>query len=104
MIDDHSVKLATKYLDESFTADERPTLVGMLNYVDYFNRIVMKCNEVNQVLLERPEVYVQRIDCKIFFSQASGDREITPDDLAQAIDTWTKKFWGEYKELQNRKS
>lgn len=50
MIDEFAVKFATEYLDRKFANGEPADLVGMLDHVDYFDRVVMVWEEVFEVL------------------------------------------------------
>ncbi len=104
MIDELAVKFATEYLDKHLAKGGPADLVGMLNHVDYFERVVMVVDEVNETLRQRPSVYVQRIDGRIVFNQSHGDREITEEDLSRNVQMYRKWFEVQYKALQeNRK-
>lgn len=100
MIDDFAVKYATEYLDKQFSKGEPADLVGMLNHVDYFERVVMVLNEVNDALRQRPSVYVQRVDGRIVFNQSAGDREITEEDLDRNVRLYHQWFEAQYRALQ----
>ena len=100
MIDDFAVKFETEYLDKKFDKGE-PDLVGMLNHVDYFERVVMVVDEVNETLRQRQSIYVQRIDGRIVFSQSLGDREITEDDLNRNVQMYYEWFKAQSKALQD---
>jgi hypothetical protein len=102
MIDEAAVKFAIEYLDRQFVAGETADLVGMLNHVDYFDRIVMVLEEVNETLRQRPTVFAQRIDGRVVFSQSSGDREITAEDLDINIRLYHRWFQETYKRLADR--
>jgi hypothetical protein len=102
MIDEEAVKFATKYLDRQFAAGETADLVGMLNHVDYFGRIVMVLEEVNETLRQRPTVFAQRIDGRVVFSQSSGDREVTAEDLDINIQLYHRWFQETYERLADR--
>ena len=104
MIDEFAVKFATEYLDKHFAEGGPADLVGMLNHVDYFERVVMVVDEINETLRQRPSVYVQRIDGRVVFNQSDGDREITEEDLSRNVQMYRKWFEAQYKALQeNRK-
>jgi hypothetical protein len=103
MIDEFAVKFATEYLDKRFANGDPADLVGMLNHVDYFDRVVMVVNEVNETLKQRPSVYVQRIDGRVVFNQSDGDREITEEDLDRNVQMYNKWFEAQYKALQENK-
>ena len=97
--DNHS----TEYLDKRFANGESADLVGMLNHVDYFERVVMVVDEVNETLRQRPSVYVQRINGRVVFKQSDGDREITEEDLSRNVQMYQKWFEAQYKALQDNK-
>jgi hypothetical protein len=103
MISDHAVKLATKYLDYCFEKNKEATLVGMLNEVDYRERVILNLEEVNEALTQRPSVYVQRVDEKVIFSSTNGDRAITAADLQQGIEDYRDWFAAEFKKLESQK-
>jgi hypothetical protein len=100
MIDENAVKLAVEYLDIRFRNNEPADLIGMLNHVDYFERVVMVLEEVNETLKQRPSVYVRRVEGKIIFSHLNGDREITEEDLHQNVQMYHRWFEAQYKKLQ----
>jgi len=101
MIDEFAVKFAVEYLDRQFAKGNPTDLIGMLNHVDYFERVVMVVEEVNEALKERPSVYVQRIDGRIVFNQSSGDREITEEDLSRNVQIYYEWFKVQYKAMQD---
>jgi hypothetical protein len=103
MIDDFAVKFATEYLDKQFNKGAPADLVGMLNHVDYFERVVMVLDELNQTLKQRPSVYAQRVDGRIVFNRSSGDREITEEDLSRNVQIYHKWFKAQYTALQGGK-
>ena len=102
MIDDVAVKLALEYLDRSFAKGEPADLAGMLNHVDYYDRVVMVREEVLEVLKQRPYVYVQRVDGRVFFTQTSGDHEITEDDLNRSVQVYQDEVQAQYRQLRSR--
>ena len=98
MIDKSAVKFATEYLDKQFAAGEPADLIGMLNHVDYFERVVMVLEEVNETLKQRPSIYVRRVEGKIVFSQSDGDEtEITEEDLRRNVQMYHEWFEAYYK-------
>ena len=101
MVDEFAVKFATEYLDKEFAKGESADLVGMLNHVDYFERVVMVLEEVNEALKQRPSVYVQRVDGKIVFNQSGGDRAIREEDLRRNVQMYHDWFQAKYKKLQD---
>ena len=103
MIDAYAVKLAIEYLDLRFKNNQPADLPEMLDHVDYYDRVVMALDEVNEVLRQRPSVYVQRVGGRVFFNQSSGDREITEADLERNIKIRTDEFWARYKELNEHR-
>ncbi len=103
MISQHAIRLATEYLDYSFKKNEQATLVGMLIHVDYYERVVLLLEEVNEALNQRPSVVAHRINGKIIFSSTDGDKAITAEDLDQGIADYHIWFEAEYKKLQARK-
>ena len=102
MIDEFAVKFAIEYLDRSFANGEQADLVGMLNHVDYFERVVMDREEVLQALKQSPSVSIQRVDGRIIFNQSSGDQEITEEDLQRNVQMYKDEFWAKYRQLQSR--
>jgi len=102
MIDKHAVKLAVEYLERCFAKGEPADLVGMLNHVDYFERVVMVREEVQDALKECPSVYLQRVDGRVIFTQSFGDRQIIEEDVNRNIQMYHDKFWYEYRQLQSR--
>jgi hypothetical protein len=104
MVDESAVKLAIEYLDRKLAKGEPADLVGMLNHVDYFDRVVMMRDEVQEVLNQRPSVYVQRVDGRVNFTQSSGDREITEEDMKKNVQIYQNQFWAKYQQLQNREN
>jgi hypothetical protein len=103
MTDEFAVKYATEYLDRQFAGGKPADLVGMLNHVDYFERVVMVVDEVNETLRQRPSVYVRRIDGRVVFNQSDGDREITEEDMSRNVQMYQKWFEAQYKALQDNK-
>lgn len=102
MIDEFAVKLAIEYLDWSFAKGKPADLVGMLNHVDYYDRVVMVREEVQEALNQRPSVSVQRVEGRVTFTQSSGDREITEEDLERNHQIYHDEFWAKYRQMQNR--
>lgn len=100
MIDESAVKFATEYLDRQFASDEPADLVGMLNHVDYFERVVMVLEEVNETLKQRPSIHVRRVEGKIIFNQSDGDREVTEEDLRRNVQMYYEWFEAYYKKPQ----
>jgi len=92
MIDEIAVKLAIEYLDGHFANGEPADLVGMLNHVDFYERVVMVREEIQEVLNQRPSVYVQRVDGRVIFTQSSGDREITEEVLKRNVQMYHDGF------------
>lgn len=103
MIGEYAVKFAMEYLDGQFAKGEPADLVGMLNHVDYFERVLMILDEVYEVLRERPTVFVQRVDGRVVFNRIAGDREITEDDLKRNSRMYSDEFWAKYKELDKHR-
>jgi len=103
MIDDYTVKLATEYLDYCFGKSEAADLPGMLNQVDYYDRVVMVLEEVNEALRLRPSVFVHRVEGRVIFNQRAGDRAITEDDLQRNFAIYHTDFWAKYKELDKHR-
>jgi hypothetical protein len=100
---DHIIKLGTEYLDYHFSRGETPTLVGMLNHIDYYERNVANLDEVNEILNQRPAVFFERTDKEIVFNSTGGERTLTVEDLNQGIVDYQNDFDRRYKELQARK-
>ena len=103
MIDQSAVKYAIEYLDSRFEKGEPADLVGMLNHVDYFERVVMVVDEVNETLKQCPFVHVQRVGGRIVFNRSAGDREITEEDLSRNVQIYLEWFKAQYKALQDGK-
>ena len=103
MIDDYAVKLATEYLDHFLGGEKPATLVDMLGYVDAHDKVVLTLEEVNEALKQRPSAHLHRVNGRIIFTQSSGDREITEDDLKQNVQMYEDEFWALYRQLQDRK-
>jgi hypothetical protein len=99
----HLVKLGTEYLDNHFSRGENPTLVGMLNHIDYYERNVANLDEVNEILNQRPAVFFQRTDKGIVFNSTGGERTLTVEDMNQGIVDYQNDFDRRYKERQARK-
>ncbi len=102
MIDDFAVNLAVEYLERSFAKGEPADLVGMLDHVDYYDRVVMVREEVQEVMDRCPSVYVHRVDGRVFFTKSPGDREITEEDMERNAQIKTDEFWAKYRQLQGR--
>jgi len=100
MINDHAVRLAMEYLDRKIAEGECVDLVGMLNHVDYYERVVMTLDEVQEALNQRPAVYLRRVEGRVTFTQSSGDREITEEDLERNVRMYHDEFWAKYRQLE----
>jgi hypothetical protein len=101
MANEFAVKLAVEYLTRTFANGEPADLVGMLKHVDYYERVVMVREEVQDALTQCPAAYVQRIDGRVVFTQSTGDREITEEDLKRNTQLYHDEFWAEYRQLEN---
>ena len=101
MADEYVVKAAMEYLDRRFGAGEPADLVGMLNQVDYFVRVVMILDEVNETLTKSPSVYVKRVDGRIIFNQLSGEREITEEDLNRNVQMYKQWFDAQHNAMKD---
>jgi len=100
MADEFVVKSAIEYLEKRFANGEPADLIGMLNHVDYFVRVVMVREEVQEVLKRCPEVRVQRLDGRIIFAHTDGDREVSEPDLQRNVQMYNDQFWLKYKQMQ----
>jgi hypothetical protein len=69
------VKLAVDYLDRYFEENHEATLVEMLEYADH-GKLVLTLEEVNEALSQRPSVFVQQREGKMFL-QLRGPNEIS---------------------------
>ena len=69
MIDEYAIQFAIEYLEGKFASGEPADLIGMLNHVDYHERVVMQRQELDEALRKCPSVYVQRLDGRIIFTQ-----------------------------------
>jgi len=103
MVDQFAVKYVLEYLDKRLENGEPADLVGMLNHVDYFERVVMVLEEVNETLTQRPAVYLQRVNGRIVFNPTAGEREITEEDLDRNIQMYHEWFKAQYQALQDGK-
>lgn len=92
MIEEHVVGLAVKYLEEKFAEGAPADLPGMLNYVDYYDRVVMLGEEVGEVLHRCPSVYVQRTGGRVIFTHSAGDRGITEEDMNRNVLMYHEDF------------
>jgi hypothetical protein len=101
---EHSLKLATEYLDRTFGSNKQPTQVEMLGYVDYFDSLVMELDEANAALTQRPSVFVHRIEGQIEFRSSGVDRTVTEDDLQRGIEQYREYFREQLEKLNARKS
>jgi hypothetical protein len=101
--DHYAVKLAIEYLDKLFKTDQPATLVKLLGYVDARDKTVLNLDEVNEVLKQRPNVFVERVDGRVVFNQNSGDREVTKDDLDNNFAIYHAEFLAKCRELEDRK-
>jgi hypothetical protein len=70
----------SNYLERKFASSEPADLVGMLNHVDYYERVVVG---------------------RVVFTQSSGDRETTEEDLKRNIQMYSDEFWAKYRALQD---
>jgi hypothetical protein len=100
---DNIIKLGTEYLDSCLSRGKMPTLVGMLNHIDYYERNVANLDEINEILNQRPAVFFQRTDKGIVFNSTGGERTLTVEDMNQGIVDYQNDFDRRYKELQARK-
>jgi hypothetical protein len=103
MFSEHAIKLATEYLDRCFKNDKQATLVGMLNHVDYFDRVVMELDEINAALSQRPSVFVHRTEGQIEFRSSGVERTITEDDLQRGIEQYHEYFRAQLEKLNAKK-
>ena len=101
MADEFVVKSAIEYLQRRFASGEPADLVGMLNHVDYYVRVVMIRDEIQEVLKRCPGVCVQRLDGRIIFMQADGDCEIGEQDLQRNVQMHNDQFWASYRRMQS---
>ena len=100
-LDEFAVRFAVEYLDKQFATGKPADLVGMLNHVDYFERVEMVLEEVNQTLRRRPAIHVQRISDRIVFDQQSGDREITDEDLNRNVQMYKEWFDAQHNAMKD---
>lgn len=103
MIDEHAVQFALKYLDECRESGEQAHLVMMLEYVDYYDRMILNVDEANEVLKRRPDAFFTREEGRILFNWTAGERELNKDDLIRNIAMYEADFWERYTKLQNEK-
>jgi hypothetical protein len=102
MSDTHVVKLAVEYLERHIAGGQAADLVGMLNHVDYYGRVVMVREEVQDALNECPLAHLQRVDGRVIFTQSLGDREVTEEDLRRNIQIYRDEFRANYRKLESR--
>ena len=99
MFDKYAVQFAVEYLDKCLSKREQATLVGMIRYVDAFERVVAQLDEVNDALAQRPLVRLQRIEGKVIFDVTGSDRTVTPEDMAQAHADYIRESCAEGEKL-----
>ena len=92
-MDERAVQLAVEYLEQQFARGEPADLPGMLMHVDAYERVVMVREEIDEMLRRSPSVCVtQSPSGRIIFTQSSGDREISDEDLARNIQMYRDDF------------
>ena len=89
MTNENAIKLAVEYLERKFASSEPADLVG-INHVDYYERVVIVKEEL-----------IQQVDGRVVFTQSSGDREITDEDLKRNIQMYSNEFWAKCRALQD---
>jgi hypothetical protein len=99
MVEQTAVNLALKYLDECSLKGKQASLVGMLEYVDYYERVVLVLDEVNEVLTQRPSLCFDSVDGQILFKTGLGRHEMTSEELMRGVQAYHGDFWARYKEL-----
>lgn len=92
MISTHVVKLATEYLDQCTAKNQPATLVGMHWYIDGLNKTIPMLDEVNEALMQRASVYVQRLNGAVVFVSSGSERTITAEDMKRADKQYRKEF------------
>ena len=92
MISAHIVELATEYLDQCAATNQQPTLVGVHWHIDGRNKSLPLLEEINEALLQRPLVYVQRAGGTVTFSDSGIERTISAADMKQADKQYRREF------------
>jgi hypothetical protein len=92
MISTHVVKLATEYLDQCAAENQQATLVGMHWYIDGRDKTLPLLEEVNEALMQRASVYVQRVNGAVVFSSIGSERVVTVEDMKRADKQYRKEF------------
>ena len=92
MISTHVVKLATEYLDQCSARNQQATLVGMHWYIDGRDKTLPMLEEVNEALMQRASVYVQRLNGEVVFASSGSERAITAEDMKRADKQYRKEF------------
>jgi hypothetical protein len=101
MTQPHIVSLAVRYLDREVD-DPRWSLMGLMEYVDAWDKTIIETDEVNEALRQRPEIWVVRLDGGIVFSSGPGERKVTDADLKETYDAYTKDFALRLEKLRSR--
>jgi hypothetical protein len=104
MIDEGVVSFAKEYLDRRFSENKEATLVGMCWYIDGRDKTIPLLDEVNEALRQHVSAYVQRADGIVSFTSTGHDRNITADDLEQAIASYRQEFAVALEQLEAEKS
>ena len=101
MIDEHILESALNYLDICAANNDQPSLVGMWEFVDYYQRAHLPAAAVNAALKLRPSLFVHRFDGRVLFSGDDGEREVTDEDIQKNWEIYNAEFWAKYQEMQN---
>ena len=101
MSDENAIKLAKEYLELQFQRGELADLVGMLNHVDYYDRVVIVLAELDDVLSQCPSVSTQLVEGRIIFTQSTGNRGITREDFDRNVQLYHDAFWAKYRSLRS---
>ena len=99
MISAHVVRLAVEYLDQCAAKNQQATLVGMHWYIDGRDKTLPLLEEVNDALMQRSSVYVQRANGAVVFASSGSERTVTAEDMKEADKQYRKEFGAALKRL-----
>ena len=102
MTDESVVQLGVKYLNECRAAGKRATLLEMLEYIDYFDRLIPNAEEINAVLARVTSIFVDRTEGRITFSSTGHERSVTEEDVHHACLVYNEDFQRRLRELATK--
>jgi hypothetical protein len=80
--DAHIVAMAIRYLDHEID-DPGWSLMGLMEYIDAYEKTIISAEDVNEALRLRPEISIVRSDRGILFCSDSEERSVTDAELAE---------------------